>query len=294
MDTATNQEMALNGAEFVHVGKLKIDSDYQRGLDPVRVTRMANAFDPDLFLPLLVSRRHGSYYVIDGQHRLRVAETLGFRHVPCLITRHTQAEEASLFNLAQTSRKSITPIERHRALFVAGNEEAKTINDIIARCGLTLTSADTHDRIECIKAVYRINRMGVAAKYDNLLETVLNVVVAAWPQDNIGRSARMVSGLGRFLVAYAGIISIDDLITRLRQVDARQLINRMKSSYVAGGNDAGRVGATEILAVYNKGRRAKLLDPTKIVESFELTRYAGLGSGKARKNRGLLPVSLAL
>ena len=52
--------------------------------------------------------------------------------------------------------------------------------------------------------------------------------------------------------------------------------------------------ATEILAVYNKGRRAKRLDPTKIVESFELTRYAGLGSGKARKNRGLLPVSLAL
>lgn len=73
---------------FLPTGHLRIDPSYQRDVNEPRIKRMAAAWDDRRADTLTVSARDGSFYVLDGQHRLLAARMAGIasmvstRHVP--------------------------------------------------------------------------------------------------------------------------------------------------------------------------------------------------------------------
>ncbi len=81
---------------------IKIDSSYQRPrLSEDRISRLASKFRWDAFRTLTIGiRPDGSYWCVDGQHRLAACRLLGIKRVPCTVfDSDGPTHEAELFDL---------------------------------------------------------------------------------------------------------------------------------------------------------------------------------------------------
>src|SRR3546814_1351725 len=111
---------------------------------PPRSTRTDTLFPyTTLFrscLPLIVSRRQGALYVIDGQHRYEAAKLRGdIRDLPIVLFDFDDPKaEAELFVQANRSRRSMGGLDDHHAAVVAGDSKALAINNVVGNAGLTV------------------------------------------------------------------------------------------------------------------------------------------------------------
>src|SRR5262245_47300261 len=75
----------LGSAEVLPIAEIIVDPDYQRALRHDLVNKIGREYDIVKAGPILVSRRGGKYYCVDGQHRLagalQAGETEIFAHV---------------------------------------------------------------------------------------------------------------------------------------------------------------------------------------------------------------------
>lgn len=71
--------------EKVPISKIKIDNRlfaWQNRVSPSRVDFIVENFDIDFWMPIIVN---SDYYLLDGQHRLRVANKLKLKYVDAII-----------------------------------------------------------------------------------------------------------------------------------------------------------------------------------------------------------------
>lgn len=130
--------------QFAAVDKLDVDDSYQRsiegGASKKLIVKIAENWDWRLCLPLLVSRRNGRMYVIDGQHRLEAARLRGdIPHMPVVVFDLDDPKaEAELFVQANRSRRSMGRLDDFHAALVAGDKKALAINEVVTGAGLVV------------------------------------------------------------------------------------------------------------------------------------------------------------
>ena len=76
--------------ERVPVSKIKIDKGlfaWQNEVDLSQVDFITKNFDIDFWMPITVNQ---DYYLLDGQHRLQVAEKLGLKYIDVVIDNETK------------------------------------------------------------------------------------------------------------------------------------------------------------------------------------------------------------
>jgi len=130
--------------QFIAVGDLLVDDSYQRsiegGASRKLITKIAENWDWRLCLPLLVSRRAGELYVIDGQHRKEAADLRGdIPHLPVVVFDFDDPKaEAELFVAANRSRRQMSKLDDFHAAIVAGDKKAVAVNDVVTGAGLAV------------------------------------------------------------------------------------------------------------------------------------------------------------
>ncbi len=76
--------------ERVPISSIAIDKKYfawQNEVDPTQVDFIAENFDIDFWMPVIVNPE---FYLLDGQHRLQVAEKLGLKYIDVVIDNETK------------------------------------------------------------------------------------------------------------------------------------------------------------------------------------------------------------
>src|SRR5690554_1338293 len=100
---------SVQGLEQIRVDQFNIDHSYQRPISPTMVNRIVKAFDSRLFGIVTASRRaDGSYWVLDGQHRIAALIKMGKGNisVPCeVLTGLSMEDEARVFHLRNANKK---------------------------------------------------------------------------------------------------------------------------------------------------------------------------------------------
>src|SRR3546814_1597119 len=97
--------------QFATTDQLLVDDSYQRSIEGGEsqrlIVKIAENWDWRLCLPLIVSRRQGSLYVIDGQHRYEAAKLRGdIRDLPIVLFDFDDPKaEAELFVQANRSEE---------------------------------------------------------------------------------------------------------------------------------------------------------------------------------------------
>lgn len=127
--------------------QLKVDPLYQRELDSKsqRLIRdIAEQWDWSLCQPLVVaSRRDGSLFVVDGQHRLEAARHRGdIAQLPCVIVHPADpADEAAAFVALNQRRRPLTAFAMYNGALAAGDEAAIQLQRLLDKHRLSFSGA---------------------------------------------------------------------------------------------------------------------------------------------------------
>lgn len=247
------------------VASLHIDMSYQRTLSDKRVYVIAKDFDVDKLGELAVSSRNGTYYLIDGQHRLQAAKQRLLTHVPCRVYSGLTVKEEAELRLAFNCRRSDTSMEVFKLKLAMNDPIATAIYSIVDEAGLEIVFT-THGgnplHVRCVGTLERIyTRYRSGA---DLLAHTLDVSYRVWPNDYMGRSGLVLEGLALFLHYYPEVTDTE-LITKLSHHTPRSLLGGLRTEKVlAFGVGVPRLFGRLVLRAYNYQKRNKL--PERFVE----------------------------
>jgi ParB-like chromosome segregation protein Spo0J len=109
----------LYASVMLPLAAIETDPEYERLFPPLSAEDRAQLADSikrvGLIAPLCVTRRDDRWILLDGHHRLRVLQDLGWAAVPCLVARNA-AHEVELLYSANLQRRQLTPDHRERLL----------------------------------------------------------------------------------------------------------------------------------------------------------------------------------
>lgn len=118
---------------------LRMHPSYQRQSNNAKVITIASDWSWVACGAIIVGERGGEYWVIDGQHRVLAARRRAdIDDLPCLVFATDGVEqEAKGFLDVNTLRKSVSSIDKFRALMAAGDPTANYVNELFVEIGIT-------------------------------------------------------------------------------------------------------------------------------------------------------------
>ncbi|MFS2326537.1 ParB N-terminal domain-containing protein [Brucella sp. H1_1004] len=138
--------------QWVEIGQLVIDDDYQRPLSPhnwKNIRQIADGFKWSRFSPVLCAPVEGGQFaIIDGQHRAHAAAMCGYKSVPCQIVQMSPVEQAASFAAVNGNVTKVTTLNLLKAALAAGEPWAVECNSIAIEggCKLMLSNASSEKK----------------------------------------------------------------------------------------------------------------------------------------------------
>ncbi len=177
--TSVNHKPTL---EMVRVGDVRIDPSYQRKLRDSHRDKIIAAFDWNLFFAIGVSRRtDGSLWVFDGQHRVEaVIAIYGTDElIPAIIVEGmTPEDEAFQFYAMQTTRYTVSAVDRFHAQLSRNEAVALHIQSIVEECGFRIGNDATGYR--ALSAIGIVEELYGRGGDGRLLRDVLMLAAEIW------------------------------------------------------------------------------------------------------------------
>ena len=233
--------------ELVPIKDLVSNQEYQRNLSWGHVKKAVENFDLNQVNPIKISRRNGVNYIFNGQHTAEIiAMVSGSRDTPvwCMIYDDLDySEEADIFANQQKNVKPLLPYEIFNANCEAGNDKELLIRSLVESYNLRIAPGSAPGCICAVGALESIyNKYGY-----NMLDHVLQLIIATWEGEAKSFSANMLNGLARFLFAFQGKVNDSTFKEKLGEVSIKELAKTAKERRV------GSLGYAEAMLIfYNK------------------------------------------
>lgn len=259
--------------------QLRIDADYQREhIANDRVLKISRAWSWIACNTLAVAcRPDGSYWVMDGQHRLLAAmKREDVQDLPCMVYPVAdRADEARGFLSINTVRGPATIFDRFNAMLMAGDEVAQGVRDMVMASGYTIAvnRADlTVACVGCLLAEYR-NDPGIAKLVWSLCCDLYR------PRTPLDKVYRALCYAEKHLRRHGS--SLRDERNRSVILKAGPERLRQKADQCAGLRGAGgpKIWAEGVLLVLNHHRRAGRLPSIDFDAPDTATEYNGVADG---------------
>lgn len=243
---------------------LNIDDAYQRTLNRSLVEKIVEHFDPAGVGLIAVSRRSdGTYWVIDGQHRVEALRLLGIPTVMCIVEEtEDQATEASVFMLRNT-RKEVLAFDKFRARLTAKDPDAVAIDATcrsygfpLARCGGAAFS--------CVATVERIWRgIRAAERGPATLKATLGLMRSAWGATTPRPSGDITLALAIFLDRYGKDVDTSRLAVKLSGFPGgwTGILGKARGLRELNGGSVAHGAVEAIWRLYNTNMKSKALPP---------------------------------
>ena len=250
--------------KMIHTTRIFSDPDYQRPVDPKRVKRIADHFDPDIANPIKVSYRDGKYWVFDGQHTMAALIMMNGGEdlaVECIIFEGlTKEEEAHLFAEQFGISKALSPGEKQKARYIAGDQEIIELHDAIVAQGIKydFSQSKTNNKIVCYSAILNIFQKTNCIEFGELLE----IVKRSWDGDADSFRKEILTGMYIFCTTYKGMYDKTTAIKKFAKVSPLKIIRDGKAINYGGPKRFTR----ELIMIYNgRSKQDKRLDETLIL-----------------------------
>lgn len=231
---------------------------YQRGIKTNKIKEFIRNFDETLLTPIIVSKRDDEYYVIDGQHRVVVAEMVGIKELMAVVyegmTYEQEAEYFNKLNGANGEKVKLTSYDVFNADVQSKNKIVIEINEIVNKVGFKIKNSYQDNCIQSIhtlKSIYK--NMG-----GSFLQGVLQTLKDTWDGETKSLSGKMISGVSEFLKIYVGDVNfeIGTFVKQLSKIEPKKILGEADADTTT---DKTNVKTMNILfKYYNKGLRKKL------------------------------------
>ena len=238
---------------MIHKSILEIDKSYQRDANDPKVANIAKEWSWIGCGVLTVALTNGQYRVMDGQHRLEAARLRDdIQDLPCLVFPVEDiSEEASGFLVANTARRAVSAIDKHRASVIAGDPLAVFIQEQLDASGYKLSKTDKNPKqMNCIHSC-----RSLASKDKDAFKKCFELATKLSDDAGIPLRERLLEGLFYINKNVEGGLGDERLLKRIKHVGAEKLLmgaTRASAYYACGGE---KVWATGMLDVINHGLR---------------------------------------
>lgn len=245
---------------------LNIDAAYQRTLNRSLVDRIVENFDPAGVGLIAVSRRaDGTYWVIDGQHRVEALRILGIGSVMCLVEEtEDQATEALVFMLRNT-RKEVLAFDKFRARLTAHDPDVVAIDAACRAYGFPLAKSGA-GAFSCVATVERIwrglNAM-TAERGPATLKATLGLMRSAWGATLPRPSGDITLALATFLDRYGDKVDTNRLALKLSGAPGgwTGILGKARGLRGLHGGSVAHAAVEAIWRIYNTGMKSNALPP---------------------------------
>jgi Family of unknown function (DUF6551) len=205
--------------EKVLVKDIRFDARYQAKVPRSQrwAEQIAREFDPDKLRPVDLSlREDGSYYCMDGGHRVTALTLMGWSDqlIPAHVYRGlTLAQEAKIFNTQDATRR-LTAQQRFRSRLLEGEQTAHEIRRDVEAAGYVLNLDDSRGGDGKIVAVAALDQVRHSIGRRRF-QALLRLCRSAWQDDTIGLSSPVLIGLSSLVGRYDGLYDVRRLVTKM-------------------------------------------------------------------------------
>jgi hypothetical protein len=243
--------------ETLPINCLKIAA-YQSPCNPLRVKNIIRNFDDEQLQPIDVSYRNGSYWIVDGQHRVESLKQLSIPNISCRIHYGlTYTKEASLYVALNSPKNRRTPTAIHRAnaQIEAGEEKILEIKKIVEQNGFILGTDQSKaiNKMICVATLEFIHgQIGSLG-----LDRVVRLIRGCWYGIFEAMDKNILMGVYHFVKNYADDFKDQEFIKKLAGTSPREILADGKANRKYSMSAHTPYGLS-ILYHYNKGRSNKL------------------------------------
>lgn len=242
---------------MLHKDVLVVDAAYQRDVVAQKVTAITGSWSHMACGALTVAERNGTFYVIDGGHRLAASKRRSdITQLPCVVFQSAGVkEEARGFLDVNTGRKPVNALVKHKALLAAGDETAIFVQKLCEMNGLVPQyAAKTVGTIRCVSWLVKYAR-----EDRDSMARVLAIAAELSARESLPVAEKLLDGLWFLHKKCGDGLNDKRLVTRIREKKASDLVdgaNKAAAYYAHGG---GMVYAEGMLNVLNKGLQRKFV-----------------------------------
>lgn len=245
----------------IPVDELNTDKEYQRDLDVARAEKYAREWDPYLLNELTVAEREdGTYWVIDGAHRLYAAKKHGVINLRCFVVRSlTREQEADLFVRLNKNRRPVNAWDSFRAALAAKDKDAIRIKAVVEECGFSISRSGGPRSIKAVSSLQKVYRLGGAP----LLRDSLELIAQVWEGDKDASDSIAVVGVSAFLHQYGthAAFNRERLVEVLSKVPVARVMREVKGmGDGAAWTNTASAGVRAMFVIrhhYNKNLRTR-------------------------------------
>lgn len=210
-------------------------------------------------LPVLSERSDGTYYIIDGHHRIEalkrwIGEGWEVQQIECQVfSGLSEAEEARTFRATNKGLK-ITAMDNFRTALVAGEPEETRINEIITREGLCVSRDKVAGAIGAVATLIKVYRRSDG----ETLGTALRIIRDAFGDS--GFDALVIDGVAHLCQRYNGALDETVAVAKLSAAHGgvNGLLGRAATVHKQTGNVRAHCLAAAAVDIINQGRGKKL------------------------------------
>lgn len=259
----------------IPIEKLCVDGRYQRAL---RVAFIDSQSTDEEFMPILIGipevskRTDGSYFVLDGQHRIEILKRRGYDSVRCHVHEGLAPnEEAFFYRYYNKKRLQIGAFDDYRAAIFEGEPKHLQIQEAVEKRGLTVAA---YSSPKTISAIWQLRKMvgygtTAAAGSKERLERVLDLTLNTWAGE-----PNLLEGEVLDALFY--------MVRRFPQMDDARAVKRWSAKWtpkrlLSAGHDAKytygiskvRGMVEQLITTYDRGLRneSKLRPVDELVEA---------------------------
>lgn len=245
---------------YIGKNQLVVDYTYQRTHSTQKVRALARDWSWMACGAILVAKRNGQYYVVDGQHRVLAAKSRAdVIDLPCILFEtDAPSDEAVAWLGANKNRKVPDSVDTFRALVAARDPDAMYLQETCDRLGIVITkSADSSKRLKGVVGTIRILKRD-RSRFDKLMLLLADLC------ENHPLNEKLIAGLD-----YIGQhLDLDEprLRKRILTVGPEALMQgaiRAAAYFVRGGANVWAMGMMDEI---NKGLRTKFELSSSITE----------------------------
>ena len=156
----------------------------QRPFDERRAKKIAAAFNPDSFTPVIVSLpdAKGMHHIIDGQHRCGAARiALGAdQSVPCeVVNVDTPEDAARIFGVINNDRAAVSAIDKFRNAVTEGRPLHVAVEKLLTQMGYRIATGKGEGIINAIGTCVLVAEQH---RTEGLRDTLL-MIQGAWAKE---------------------------------------------------------------------------------------------------------------
>jgi hypothetical protein len=222
------------------IDHLKFDPAYQRDIDIRRVRQIAKSLKEGAAKAVSVSERdNGDLYVYDGQHTVAAFKLAGYTHVPAVIVKGSQKEEAEWFLDIQQGSKRVFMRDAHKAGCVSKDEISLVAQSILDKYGIGISKGGV--AVGMTGAIGAIRRYAKADKKALLI--AMDAIKKLWTHESEAWTSVVLRGM--FEIAQKQDMSIIVAAARKNKVIPRRIHDTASAIQEGTGSSGSGAGVSK-------------------------------------------------